>query len=397
MRKKNILLTVPNLDSGGAERVVSRISEILNEDYNVFIALFDGSVQMYECKGEVINLNLPAKKNMVNKLLRIVQRIYRLKKVKKQYKIDTSISFLETANIINILSKHNEKTVISVRNYIKKERGNGLIDKIYVFLIKILFNRADYIVPVSKLLGQSLQEDYKINRDKIKVVYNPYNVDEISSLSQYELEPRYKDFFTGENTVISIGRLSHQKGYWHLIKAFKLVNEDLPSSKLVIIGQGPQEEKIKSLIDEYELCDSVLLLGYQSNPFKYIKNSDLYVMTSLFEGFPNALVEAMACKKPVISTDCRSGPREILFDNSELNICATEIEYADYGVIVPPLLEYEDWSTNIDYSDKVLAKAIMNVLTDDQIQTKYSRKAYNRAHDFSYQNCKKILDEIIGL
>src|SRR5699024_1749281 len=107
---------------------------------------------------------------------------------------------------------------------------------------------------------------------------------------------------------------------------------------LIILGEGYLFEYLNELVKQFELENDVFFLGYQENPFKYIARADIYVLPSLHEGFPNALCEAMACGKPVVSTDCPSGPREILFQNPDINMTLPEqITRADYGILTPQL------------------------------------------------------------
>lgn len=394
--KKSIALFIPALPYGGAERVVQRLSYILRDKYNLYVILFDNSISKYKCGCEVIDMAIPANSSYINKSISIVKRVTKLNRIVKDYNIEVVISFLDGASIINLLSTRNNKKIISIRNYKNSEKHLSLISRISDYLISKLYRRADAIVPVSKLIRESLIVDYNISPEKINVIYNPYSIDEISNLASVKLETAYSDFYDNSKVIITVGRKTHQKGFWHLVKAFNLVKQNVPEAKLVIIGDGEQDAQIKKLIKELNIIESVMLTGHQENPFNFISKSDLYVMSSLFEGFPNSLVEAMACSKPVVCADCKSGPREILYRNSNIDLVATEIEYADFGVLVPPLSEKENWNANeIDAGEIILSQAIIKILGDRECLNLYSKKAIKRAEEFDYENCKKSFIELI--
>ncbi|MDV5116071.1 glycosyltransferase [Clostridium perfringens] len=194
-----------------------------------------------------------------------------------------------------------------------------MINRITNYIIGNLYDKADGIIPVSKVIKESLVNDYKLDEQKISVIYNPYNVNEINELAKEEIKNEHKEFMNSNKIFISVGRQMYQKGFWHLVKAFKLVHDKDKEVKLVIIGNDFQNGAVENLVQELGIEDSVLLVGYEKNPFKYMKNSSIYVLTSIFEGFPNSMVEGLACGLPVIAADCKSGPREILCENLILN------------------------------------------------------------------------------
>ena len=396
--KKNIGLLVSTMNNGGAERVVSRLSEILFNEYNIYIILYEDTYMKYECFGEVANMDIKSKnKNILSKCYLGVRRVRKLKKLKEQLKLDLVISFLDSPNIVNILSKVQScKTFVSVRNYSNKENKSSVTTRIVDFIMKYLYRKADKIIPVSKVIACNLAQHYNVPEEKIHTIYNPYRIDEIQTLENDALEPEYIEFMSSGQIIISVGRLMYQKGFWHLIKAFKIVHDFNPQSKLVIIGKGEQNELVKNLVDDLNLTESVLLVGYHKNPFKFIKYSNVYVLSSMFEGFPNALVEAMACGCPTIAADCKSGPREILYKESDISKVAKDIEFADFGILVPPLNEEENWNENIiEDCEKKLCEAILDILNDKKLQVEFTIKAIYRAGDFDYERCKNEFIKII--
>lgn len=394
---KKVGLLISTLNSGGAERVVSRLTKILAKDYKIYLILFEDTYMNYEYEGELVNLDIKSSKSSIRQILLPFLRTIKMRKIKKKLKLDIVISFLESPNIVNILSKtKNCKTIVSVRNYSKKEQKQNIKTKILGNSIKFLYNRADKIIAVSKLIKKSLIEEYKIKENKIEVIYNPYNLEEINELSGEKIEEDYEKFITSGKVFISVGRQMHQKGFWHLIKAFKIVNEKHIDAKLIIVGKDYQNGKLEKMIEKMNLKESILLTGYNSNPFKFIKKSYAYVLTSIFEGFPNALVEAMCCGIPVISSDCKSGPREILDESANINKKTFDIEYSNYGILVPEMNENENWDVTIfENSEKKLAEAMIEILENKEIYLNYKKQAIIRSKKFSNEKCKEKYVNII--
>lgn len=394
--KKNIAILVPQLAGGGAERVASNLLlNLSDEKYNKYLVVFDDKKRDYPYKGKLINLNVAPTANPFGKIINFIKRIYRLRTVKRTYGINATISLLSSANLVNILARNNDKIIVSVRNYISSSAQGfyGLLNKL---LIRLLYNKADLVVAVSNLVKYDLIANFRINKDKIKVIYNPYDLEKIKELANEEIEINYQEVFASP-TIITVGRLTKQKGQWHLIRAFKKVKDVVLDVKLVILGQGELEGYFKKLATDLGLEKNVYFLGFQKNPFKYIKRSTIYVFPSLYEGFPNALCEAMACGIPVISADCKSGPREILAPDTDIKQeTSKEIEYGTYGILVPvcdgQMYEYND---NLTEEEKLLSKSIIELLENKDLLKKHSSNAFNRVNDFAQENIIKLWENEI--
>lgn len=371
--KKNIAILTTKLSNGGAERASSILAERLLKKYNVYLIVFDNSIQDYETEANLIDLKTHITSNFVKKIFNFFNRIYLLKKIKKEYKIDCTISLLTGPNLVNVLSKKNDKTIISIRNNIK-EKG-----KLENIINKFTIRKADKIVTVSEDMRRFYIENDKIPNDKIVSIYNSCDLDKISEASKEEID-KYKEIFEDKKVVISLGRFIKQKGQWSLIKAFSKIVEEHKEYKLVIFGRGEEKKYLQKLIDGLKINENVFLLNFVSNPYKYLKSSEIYVCSSLFEGCSNSILEAMAVGLPIIATDCEYGNKEILSSNGE------------NGILVPvgskKYCKIEDDLTNQEIE---LYKAIKTLIEDRDLREFYSKKSLERIKDFN-DNTDKWID-----
>ncbi|ADI74118.1 glycosyl transferase group 1 [Methanohalobium evestigatum Z-7303] len=386
---KVVALFVNTLKNGGAERVTSNLSLNLSNDYNKKLILYNKDQIDYPYDGDIIDLNIdqsnPVKitvNNIFLKTYRFLKVMLKLKKVKKEHNISTTISFLNNPNILNLFSKYDDKTIISVRNYNSKLLS-GFDGKIYSVLIKLFYNRADLVVAVSEGVKRDLIDNFKINPDKIKVIYNPYEISKIQEMMNESIEVEYRDLFNSP-VIINVARLVEQKGQKNLIKAFSQVKKEIVNAKLVILGKGELEDDLRTMAKEYKLENDIFFIGFQKNPFKFIKKSSVFVLSSYNEGFPNTLVEAMSCGTPVISTDCKSGPREILAPDTDINFETKSIEYSRYGILTP-VCNINN-SNNLTKNEYMLSESITRILKDNELNKKYGALAKKRAYDFDIEN-----------
>jgi glycosyltransferase involved in cell wall biosynthesis len=177
---------------------------------------------------------------------------------------------------------------------------------------------------------------------------------------------------SGLPVIITAGRLTKEKGQWHLIRAFAEVRKKLPC-QLAILGAGELESYLKLLAAELGIGKDVYFLGWQSNPFKFMARANLFVLPSLTEGFGLALVEAMACGLPVISTDCPGGSKEIIAPPSG----------GEYGVLVPAfddkMYSGRDPTTS---AEVLLAETMLGLLQNSEMRKRYVNAGLSRINDF---------------
>ena len=391
---KNIGLLISELNSGGAERVVSRVSKILEDKYNLYVILFEDTYMEYDHGGTLVNLNAPAKSGAIAKVKLLFERTGKLRKKKKELKLDLVISFLDSPNMVNILSRVKGcKSAVSIRNYSASENSGSLLGKLTNALYKMLYKRADKIVPVTKVIEDLYIKRYNIPKENFKVIYNPYDIAEIEE--QMKKGCNFDISKTeGKTTFVTVGRQMYQKGYWHLIKSFKKLHDENPNTALIMVGQI--DEKVVKLIEKFNLEDSIVLTDRHPNPFSFIAQSDIYVLSSLFEGFPNAMAEAMVCELPIIAADCKSGPREILAPDTPIDMVCDGVEDAKYGIITMPLENEEEWeSEKLTPAEEHLYTAMKRMAEDSELRKKYARLAKKRSEDFGYGICEANFIDLI--
>ena len=275
----------------------------------------------------------------------------------------------------------------------------------YQEIYRNLYKRADKIVTVSKKIEVNLANFLKIPQNKLKTIYNPIEVDYIKQKAEEDLG-KY-EFLKKDPYLITVGRLTTQKGQWHLLRIFKYLKYKYKDLKLLILGEGELKDYLVELSENLGLKTyvwdkdklnetyDVYFLGFQKNPYKFIKYSKLFIFTSLWEGFPNVLIEALAVGKPIVSTDCKTGPREILAPNSDFFIETKEPQLEEFGILMPnfnkKLLKANEPLTN---QEKIWIDFLNWFLTQNLIMQNYETKTIVRAYDF---NIDKIIQEWIKI
>jgi glycosyltransferase involved in cell wall biosynthesis len=329
---------------------------------------------------------------LLTKTYVLITRVLKVKQLAKQK--STIISFLEYPNVINVLANKKDEAIISVRNHMSTKHQKGLKSYFWKLTFKFIYPRAKKIIAVSQEISYDLCQNYGIKKSKISVVYNSYPIEKIEKLSREKLNAEELVVFS-KKIIITSGRLSKQKDQNAIINSYKCLKRDLGEDiDLVIMGCGKEESNLKLLAEKLDIKDNVHFLGFRENPFKYLANSSLFIMTSLHEGFPNALVEAMICGLPVISTDCPSGPREILLQNASNQ--KKELTYGvngdDYGVLIPLIDQFKmDKQKYYEYVSDLMKK----ILTDDSINKNLSNKAKMRSNMFDINNMILVWEKLI--
>jgi N-acetylgalactosamine-N,N'-diacetylbacillosaminyl-diphospho-undecaprenol 4-alpha-N-acetylgalactosaminyltransferase len=334
--KKNLSILIYSLAGGGAERVVSVLSHELKEEYDITIVLMRNKIDYEIPKGTKIHLLEDSNpyENGILKLLKLPYLGWKYKKFCQSNGVDISLAFMNRPAYVSIFSKifgNKIYTIISERTTPSMMyEADNLFSKVSRVLIKKLYPKADFIISNSEGNRLDLIDNFEIEALKIETIYNPFDLYKIEKLSFEKVDNfEFKKF-----TFISVGRLDYGKNHKLLIDAFSKLSVD--NIELIILGEGVFREQLEEQIKGLYLENSVYLLGFDSNPYKYFSKADVFVFTSLYEGFPNVLVEALACGLSVISSDCKSGPREILAPYSDFSFQIKEgIEETEYGILIP--------------------------------------------------------------
>ena len=384
MAKIGLLIT--KLNGGGAERTAANLSSLFDEyGEEVYLITFDGSNITYPYKGKLIDLSLGINKNVFGAIKKNIKRIIKVKKIKKKYNLDVCISFLDTPNLVNVLSGGKCKKIVSIRNYLSLEKPSFIRKQ----LIRFSSIRADKTVCISKNVEYDMRDFFKIKEKKLCTIYNPVDIKSLLTIEEdYTFDKEFSDYFN----IVTMGRLTYQKGQWNLIYAIKDIVVQYPKVRLYILGDGELKNELEELVKKLELEEHVFFLGFISNAHKFLRQCDLFVLTSLFEGLGNVLLEAMALGLPVISTDCKSGPREIIAPNSNIKSVCENIDVERFGILVK---QFSKEKNIVDNDSLVYIKqAIEMFYLDKKLREKYTTKSKMRANDFSKE---KVYNEWMKL
>ena len=241
--------------------------------------------------------------------------------------------------------------------------------RIMLQMIKAWYRYADIIIANSKGVADDIRALTKIPEDRITVIYNPKDM---RAIEEKLRQPSGHPWLDEKSLpiVITHGRLREQKNLGLLIHAFAGLPASV-SARLVLVGSGREEERLKEEVRRRSLEDTVAFVGYAENPYAFLAKADVYVSASLWEGLSNSLVEAMACGLPIIASDCNAGPREVLAPETDYRArLSAGVEYAPYGIL-----------TAVN-DETALTDALTALLSDATMRMAYADASRTRAKDF---------------
>jgi glycosyltransferase involved in cell wall biosynthesis len=304
---KNILFVIDSLCAGGAEKVVLILARsLLQLGHNVHIITIDDKIE-YQIDFDVTIHTLAFKKSRLQLTYTKYGRILknRIEKIERENgRFHLIVSFLKKAH--RVLAKANcPGAYYNIRNTLSSsilKNHRGLRYFIRVQKLKSLYDNK-HILTVSKGCEYDLVNNITIKPKSIQTIYNPIDFEKIHELAQQDNPYSHLDY------LVHIGRLSGAKRHDLLLQAFALANTD---KRLILLGDGPLREELQRLASELGIAHQVIFAGFQQNPYPIIKGAKLCILSSDYEGLPNAILDALSVGTPVVSTDCPSGPAEIL-------------------------------------------------------------------------------------
>ena len=373
---RRILFFIPSLVGGGAQHVTVNVLRKLDRvQYRPYLVLV-------KREGPYLTQlphDVPVFELKSSRTSRKVHHIRQLVDIIARTKPELVVSSLNAANVLALvakqLSSHRFKLIVTVQNNLIAKFGNRPILKrwLKMMFIRYIYPSADHIIAVSQGVKYNLVQDFGLPPSRISTIYNSIDIEKVQMMAQSISTNLHSD--GSQKIIIAVGSLDVQKGFYDLIKAFALVRDQVPAS-LIILGEGPLRGKLEATIQELCLTDHVCMPGFVANPYSYLAQAELFVLSSYWEGLPVALIEAMACGVPVIATNCDYGPGEI-------------ITHGENGNLVP--------AGDIDK----MSQAMINLLSDKSEASRLRVGGLHRAADFdSVKICRRyeglfemVLDE----
>jgi glycosyltransferase involved in cell wall biosynthesis len=354
---RRIAFVINSLGPGGAERVMDTVIRMAPEGWDIHLVLLDCETE-WRTPPETVHIH------RLDCKFRLLPSILRLRTALMAIRPDLIVSFLVRANVAAVLAARavGAPVIISERSHLSThlaERHSGLRRWAAAIAPRLAYPLADHVIAVSDGVRSDLMSHFGVQPERVSSIPNPYDLERIAREGEARpdipLPPRF---------MASVGRLVGTKGFEDLIDAYALADPDIP---LCILGDGPDRGRLEAHIAARGLTGRVLLLGYVKNPFAVVVRADLFLSASHCEGFPNAMAEAMALGRPIVATDCPSGPAELLDDVEMTGTIG--IHEGAYGLLVP-----------VRRPD-VLARAI-GMMAEAEVRRRYAGLAFRRMHDF---------------
>lgn len=263
-----------------------------------------------------------------------------------------------------ILTEHSEEMFLKIRN---KNIRYVFFNTAYRVLMFFLYYKADCIVAVSKSIASRIKSLFLVHPHKVKVIYNPVDINKIDEL--YREEGPLLNFNDPLPCVGTISRLSPEKGVHFLIQGFKTLLGKM-DARLIIVGDGAEGPRLKQMTEKLEIQNKVMFTGFADNPIKYLKKMDIFVLPSLWEGFPNVLLEAMACGVPVIVSDSGGGIKEVVTNGVN-------------GLLIKA------------GSSAAIAEAVYSLLSDKEKRGRIKKEGYKSVKQFDINIIKKEYEKLM--
>ena len=328
---------------------------------------------------KLIDLKVSPQKGFIKKAMNVL-RIWRsIAGICKTEKCDVVLGFGSVPSCYALLAlrlfgKGNTKVIVTEHSeglFVKYNRPGiklKILARIYKAMIYFLYRHADYIIPVSGNMAKLVTKQFFVKEEKVKVIHNPVDISGIKKLSSEAASDI--TFQEGSFYLAVVSRLSKEKGIDYLIRAVAAL-KDKTDLVLLVIGEGREEGALRDLAARCNISEGVRFLGWKDNPFKYLSKCDLFILPSLYEGFPIVILEAMACGIPVIATRCTQGLEEIIDDHKT-------------GILVPPR------------DVGALSDSIQNMLSDKKLCEEIRCNSYEKIKEFDIPRVTAQYEEVLA-
>lgn len=358
-RKLDLLLLVPILGAGGAERQCARLAASLDPDrFSITVGVGrDGGSYESDLPAHVELRTFGAAAARRSSTLSVASALPGLVRWMHDRRPDVICAFVEPAHLLAWAARQvvrpAPKLVLGIQVALTERYRSASRFAPMPALVRGAHRRADLLIALSRGVAADLRRFDPGGQTPIETVYNA-GVDARMIAAADAFTPERPE---DRPVLVACGRLDPQKDYATCLRALAEVRRH-HDAVLWVLGEGPERPRLEALASSLGVGDAVVWLGFQTNPFPYIRAADLFVLSSRFEGFAMVLTEAMALGTPVVSTDCPHGPREIL-------------DGGRYGPLVPP------------GDPASLARAILGMLEDGAERGRLTRESTARAHAFS--------------
>ncbi|GAA4460343.1 glycosyltransferase [Nibrella saemangeumensis] len=377
-----ITLLYLNLNQGGVQRMMVNVANYLHANgYDVTVVLCrqEGHYQ------DILNAGIRIVSLESDSRLSLIRFLTTYLKKEKPDVLFTAVPHLNNIALLSrALARVDTRIIISERSNTVEEFNKSPLSayKLSFGLIPILYRFADAIIAVSKGVADDLSKVALIPRSTISVIYNPAFSPKLLTEA---IEPVNDRWLANKEypVIVGVGRLTEQKDFGLLIDAVYQLNQLRPV-RLLIIGEGPLRDELQRKIDGYKLANFVRMVGFQGKPTAWINKADAFVLSSKWEGFGNILVEALAAGTTIVSTDCKSGPAEILADGkygylvpvSNVPALADAIKYALDNPLPKTMLQERAKEYDVSIVMKKYEKIITGFSIKRQKQKSYGENVY---------------------